>query len=147
MPSQSENLLLYIKATGRVGHPTYELIKWLDFYLRKHEQIEMFPWVDYKWYIEVKDERILAAARSADERIRAVRIGFTVDVVKDAIVWNFLGGNCFVRDRHWWKQFKARYPITSSDNPKGMEWSQTRTPNWKHISQYNYTPRIIRVAG
>ncbi len=77
-------------------------------FLKKTETITIHEWHDQKWYVEVIDQTMLAAARQAtpdakrrDDTICATRFMLSVDVKKDCVLWNSEGGNCMIRGRRW----------------------------------------------
>lgn len=92
------------------------LVEWMVSGLRTHEHIDVYHWTDRKWYIEITDHRIKATITSSVESARAMRIGFTVHLGDDKIIWNHEGGNCWVRDRHWVQWFKQHFPDTALED-------------------------------
>lgn len=88
------------------------LVEWMSRGLRKFEHIDVYHWTDRKWYIEITDDRIKQRSGSTV----AMRVGFTVHLGDDKIIWNHEGGNCWVRDRHWVQWFKQHFPDTALED-------------------------------
>lgn len=84
-----------------------DLLNKIENYVSEHEVIEVHQWVGGWFYITVEDERMKQPGVFYPH---AVRVGFTVNIERDRIMWandaedNFSGGNCFVRS-HKWKVF------------------------------------------
>lgn len=124
-------------------HSRYKVIKslvaWMQYHLRKGECVNIYQWIDSRWYIEVTDEP-MKAILVGFEKARAMRFGFTVDISKDTILWNCQGGNCWVRDRHWHKLFVVKFSKQAADN----ELLLGRFPaRHKHIQIYKFSPRKL----
>lgn len=100
------------------GFVLRHLVSWLISNLKKHETIDLHPWVDTLWYVVVKDERVTQYPDSS-------LIGFTIDVKADRIFWAHAtwkrragftkGGNCFCRSFRWWRLMERQYPHALSD--------------------------------
>ncbi len=118
-------------------HSRYKTIKglvtWMQSGLRKGECVKVYQWMGVRWYIEVVDEP-LKDSLVGIEKTKAMRLGFTVDLSKDTILWNHQGGNCWVRDRHWFRLFMERFPKHVVDYKSAN----------KHLSLYKFTPRKPR---
>ena len=96
---------------GSALHNLASLIYWLEENCQKNEEVEVYQWYDHYWYITVKNNLMLSKAETADERVQAdSRIGFTVNIARDRIVWNNdvdQKGNCFIRDGRWKRLLNA----------------------------------------
>lgn len=98
------------------------LLGFLEQNLGEHETLSVHSWVDEFFYIEVIDSRFRAGP-SFDSQIAGMRIGLTVDVLRDRIVWSNipyrpntsqparlpLGGNCYVRANKWKRLVRERF--------------------------------------
>jgi hypothetical protein len=86
------------------------LIHWIKENLSKHETMDIHQWIGEAFYIVVEDIRL------GWKYPEDIRIGFTVDIDRDLIMWskkscraNENGGNCFVRTSKWKGLLKKRF--------------------------------------
>lgn len=101
--------------------------------INKGESLEASLWTDSRWYVTITD-LALKAILPAQERIRAARFALTLDVRTDVLLWNHLGGNCWVRGRRWRNICKAAFPAEWADN-EVVPVRDNRVGN-KHIHLY-----------
>lgn len=76
------------------------LIRDIENNLAAFEEIDIYRWVGNWYYIVVDDPRLSSHPQN-------IRIGFTVNIKRDIIMWNndssdnLSGGNCFLRSAKW----------------------------------------------
>jgi len=86
----------------------YRLLEWLETKLKLSEVIDILYWTQDWHYIIVEDRTITGS-------IANMRVGFTVNIRKDIIMWNNdtsdnpYGGNCFVRSNKWKNLLRNRF--------------------------------------
>jgi len=85
----------------RIHNPNiYKILQWLETKLKPSEVIDIHYWASEWLYIIVED-------RNIKEYIVNMRMGFTVNMSKDIVMYNndksdnHWGGNCFVRANKW----------------------------------------------
>ena len=75
-----------------------ELLEWIESNLKGYESIDVGYWVNDLFHITVIDSRFKDVGV---EYAKKMRIGFTVCAKEDVILWNSVGGHCFVRSKKW----------------------------------------------
>ena len=103
----------------------------------RHERLSFHFWTDDKWYVEVQDLNMMKTAERFDERTASTRLGFTVNFLKDEIVFNYEGGNCWVRGRRWRNFIFKHYDFAFADNEQIDLDSGRRCLEHKHIHVYS----------
>lgn len=104
------------------------MLEWLEEHLASYEFITTEYWAESWWYIIITD------TRPGWGVVENYRVGFTVDLKTQTILWNdstVKSGNCFVRSNKWKKLVRSWFfdskPI--SECKKSIHWYATI--NWK----------------
>ncbi len=100
-----------------------DILNSLEQNLGADEVIHIRAWHDEFFYIEVEDLRYRLAPAARQQQCAHLRVGLTVDVMRDNVVWSNvpyltvrrasrlpLGGNCYVRANKWKKVMRRCAP-------------------------------------
>lgn len=121
-PLKNSPLVELLLALSEDKLPTLQgLLKWMLANKNKYQTVEVEQWDGERWYFEIKDHKMLKRLmaepnRQAGNTIPCRRMGFSVNITTDRILWNQFGGNCYVRDRRLLNRFREFAPVTMGGN-------------------------------